>query len=75
MKDRFIRGVKKVRKKTKSDLNPVGVNVMADMDGVVKMTSLTNKVDKEIFAEVSINQTKLTSDWKNLLIKEKCDIL
>ena len=48
---------------------------MADMDGAVKMTALINKVDKEIFAEVSIRQIELTNNWKNLSIKERGNML
>ena len=47
----------------------------ADVGGAVKMTAFTNKVNKEIFVEVTIRQIKLTNDWKNLSIKEKHDIL
>ena len=49
---RFARGVEKVRKMTKPELNPCGVDVTADMGGAVKMTALASKVDKEICAEV-----------------------
>ena len=68
-KDRFAEGVEKVRKITKSELNPCGVDVTADMGGAVKMTALTNKVDRQILAEVSIRQIKLTNDWKTSLSK------
>ena len=68
-KDQFAKGFEKIRKVTKSELNPCGVDVTADMGGAVKMTALTNKVDTEIFAEVSIRQIKLTT------IKKKRDIL
>ena len=47
---------------TKSELNPCGVNVTADMGGAVKMTALTSKVDKEIFAEVKVREIELTND-------------
>ena len=70
-KDQFAKEVEKVGKITKSELNPCGVDVMADMGGAVKITVLTNKVDKEIFVEVSIHQIKLINDWTNLSIKEK----
>ena len=74
-KDIFVRGVKKKRNIMKSELNAIGVDVTADMGGAVKMASLTNKVDDEIFAEVRIREIELTNDWKNLSIKEKRDIL
>ena len=47
----------------------------ADVGGAVKMTAFTNKVNKEIFVEVTIRQIKLTNDWKNLSIREKRDML
>ena len=47
------------------ELNPCGVDVTAEMGGAVKMTVLTNKVDNEIFAEVSIRQIELTNEGQN----------
>ena len=74
-KERFARRVDKSRKITKSELNPSGVDMTADMGGAVKMTSLTNKVDNNIFAEVKDQQIELTNIWEKLSIKEKRDIL
>ena len=81
-KDKYSKGVNKIRKTTKSETNACGIDVPAEMDGGLKMKEIQKKHEQEVDAEIVCRRIELpvAEDGKRkkinqLSIKEKRDLL
>ena len=81
-KDKYSKGVNKIRKTTKSETNTCGMDVPAEMDGGLKMKDIQKKYETEVDAEIVCRRIELPVDedgkrkpCNQLSMKEKRDLL
>ncbi len=76
-KEKFAKGIDKVRKLTKAETNTCGLDVPGEMDGRVKMKDLQKKYTPQMKAEFKARCIKVAADfhWDTAKIKDIHDYL